>query len=57
MADEVAQETGIGADAQAEGFTDGQIGVEVPVEIIRAHGVPPIQGSATPARVSRSSLA
>jgi len=57
MADEVAQETGIGADAQAEGFTDGQVGVEVPVEIIRAHGVLPNQGSATPARVSRSSLA
>ncbi len=54
--EEAAQQAAPRASREAESVADGQVGLEMPIEIdVAAHRVPPIQGSAMPASASRSS--
>jgi hypothetical protein len=56
--DEATQQVKVRAGCKTEGFANSQIGLEMPAEVdVAAHCVPPIQGNATPASASRSSLA
>jgi hypothetical protein len=58
VVEEATQQAASRAGGEAEGVADGQVGLEMLVEVdVTAHRAPPIQGSATPASASRSSLA
>ena len=58
VVEEATQQAASRAGGEAEGVANSQVGLEVLVEVdVAAHRTPPIQGSATLASASRSSLA